>query len=134
MRYISAEPNVCIVSSNQADTLEDFKQNRLLNIFSDSLQSNINACIFYDTFKLNSTLSDSFHFCIHLNISSFQFNFNNLYDLLLQLFHPFSIIFISEARINVEPLANINLPCFAFSSFPFPTPSVVGRVGAYFFN
>ena len=97
---------------------------------SDSLGTNIKACNYYDIFKLNTTLNDSSHFYIHLNISFLQSHFDELYDLLLQLTHPPSIIFISETRINKEPLININLSDYTF--LHSPSLSVVG--GAYFFN
>ena len=132
MRYMSAEPSVCVFSSSQADTSEDINHNSLPDMLSDSLRTNIKACNYYDIFKLNTTLNDSSHFFIHLNISSFQSYFDKLYDFLLELTHPPSIIFISETRINKEPLININLPRYTF--LHSPSPSVVGGVGVYFSN
>ena len=130
---MSAEPSVCVFSSSQADTSEDINHNSLPDMLSDSLRSNIKACNYYDIFKLNTTLNDSSHFFIHLNISSLQSHFDELlYDLLLELTHPPSIIFISETRINKKPLININLPAYTF--LHSPSPSVVGGVGAYFSN
>ena len=58
--------------------------------------------------------------------------FAKLYDLLLELTHPPSIIFISETCINKEPLININLPGYTF--LHSPSPSVVGGVCTYFSN
>ena len=101
-------------------------------MLSDSLQTNIRACNYYDIFKRNTTLNNSFYFFIHLNISSFQSHFDELYNLLLELTHPPSIIFISETCINKEPLININLPGYTF--FRSPSLFVVGGVGAYFSN
>ena len=98
-------------------------------MLSDSLRTNIKACNYYDIFKLNTTLNDSSHCFIHLNISSLQSHFDELYDLLLQLTYPPSIILISETGINKEPLININLPGYTF--LHSPSPSVVGGVGAY---
>ena len=130
MCYMSAEP--CIFSSSQADISEDINHNSLPDMLSDSLQTNIKACNYYDIFKLNTTLNDSSHFLIHLNISSLQSHFHELYDLLLELTHHPNIIFISKTRINKELLININLPGYTF--LHFPSPSVVGGVGAYFSN
>ena len=133
MRYMSAEPSVCVFSSSQADTSEDINHNSLPDMLSDSLWSNIKACNYYDIFELNNTLNDSSHFFIHQNISSLQSHFDELlYDLLLELTHPPSIIFISETRINKEPLININLPGYTF--LHSPSPSIVGGVDAYFSN
>ena len=132
MRYMSAEPSVCVFSSSQADTSEDINHNSLPDMLSDSLRTNIKACNYYDIFKLNTTLNDSSHFFIHLNISSLQSHFDKLYDLLLELTHPPSIIFISETRINKKPLITISLPGYIF--LYSPSPSVVGGVGAYFSN
>ena len=132
VHYMSAEPSVCVFLSSQANTSEDINHNSLPDMLSDSLQTNIKACNYYDIFKLNTTLNNSSHFLIHLNISSLQSHFYELYELLLELTHPLSIIFISETHINKEPLININLPGYNFLHFPFP--SVVGGVGSYFSN
>ena len=118
MRYMSAEPSACVFSSSQPDTSEDINHNSLPDMLSDSLQTNIKACNYYDIFKLNTTLNDSSHFFIHLNISSLQSHFDELYDLLLELTYPPSIIFISETCINKEPLININLPGYIFLHSP----------------
>ena len=125
---MSAEPSVCVFSSSQADTSEDINHNSLPDMLSDSLQTNIKACNYYDIFKLNTTLNYSSNFFIHQNISSLQSHLDELHDLLLELTHPPSIIFISETRINKEPLININLPGYTF--LHSPSPSVVGGVGA----
>ena len=132
MRYMSAEPSVCVVSSSQADTSEGINHNSLPDMLSDFLRTNIKACNYYDIFKLNTTLNDSSHFFIHLNISSLQSHFDELYNLLLELTHPHSILFISKTRINKEPFININLQGYTF--LHSPSPSVVRGVGAYFFN
>ena len=120
---MSVEPSVCVFLSSQADTSEDINHNSLPDMLSDSLQTNIKACNYYDIFKLNTILNDSSNFFIHQNISSLQFHLDELHDLLLELTHPPSIIFISETRINKEPLININLNGLYFSSFPFPVRS-----------
>ena len=101
-------------------------------MLSDSLRTNVKACNYYDIFKLNTTLNNSSHFYIHLNILSLQSHFDKLYDLLLQLTHPPSIIFISETRINKEPLISINLLGYTFLHSSSPT--VVDGIGAYFSN
>ena len=45
---------------------------------------------------------------------------------------PPSIIFISETRINVEPLINVTLPGYTF--FHLSSNTRAGGVGAYFLN
>ena len=132
MHCMSAEPSVCVFSSSQVDTSEDINHNSLPDMLSDSLRTNINACNYYDIFKLNTTLNDSSYFYIHLNISSLQSHFVELYNLLLELTHPPTIIFILETHINKEPIININLPGYTF--LHSSSPSVVGGVGAYFSN
>ena len=68
---------------------------------------------------------------IHLNISSLQSHFDELNEFLVNFSSPPSIIFISETRINVEPLINsINLPGYTFIHVPSTTKA--GGVGAYF--
>ena len=78
---MSAEPSVCVFSSSQADTSEDINHNSLPDMLSNSLQTNIKACNYYDIFKPSN---DSSHFFNHLNISSLQSHFDELYDLLLE--------------------------------------------------
>ena len=118
---MSAEPSVYVFSSSQADTSEDINHSSLPDMISDSLRTNIKACNYYDIFKLNTTLNDSSHFFIHLNISFLQSHFDELYHLLLELTHPLSIIFISETRINKEPIININYQAILFF-IPLPHP------------
>ena len=124
---MSAEPSVCVFSSSQVDTSEDINHKNLSDMLSDSVRTHIKACNYHGIFKLNTTLNDSSHFHIHLNISFLQSHFDELYDLLLQLSHLPSIIFVSaETRINKEPLINVNLPGYTF--LHSPSPSVVGGV------
>ena len=72
------------------------------------------------------------HLIIHLSISSLPAHFDEFNEFLLNFSNPPSIIFISETRINVEPLINVNLPGYTFLHLPSNTKA--GGVGAYFLN
>ena len=68
----------------------------------------------------------------HLNISPLQAHFDELNVFLYKFStHP-SIIFLSETRINVNPLFNISIPGYTFLYTPSPTKA--GGVGAYISN
>ena len=59
-----------------------------------------------------------------------QSHFDELNEFLLSFSSPPSVIFISETRINVEPLINVNIPGYTFRHLPSNTRA--GGVGAYF--
>ena len=96
---------------------------------TNSLSSNVNAWDYFDLSRLNnSTKKDSYHLFLHLNISSLQAHFDDLFDFLSQLDQPPSIVFISETRINIEPSTNITISGYTFIHCPSPTKA--GGVGA----
>ena len=82
-----------------------------------------------ELFQYNNVTSQ---LVIHLNISSLLAHFDELNKFLLNFSSPLSITFISETRINVEPLININLPGYTF--FHVPSTTKAGGVAAYFSN
>ena len=119
----------CCDSDSQAVTI-DLNQQNLTDFISNSLSSNVNSCDYFDLSRLNNiTKKDPCHLFLHLNISSLQAHFDNLFDFLSQLDQPPSIVFISETRINVEPSTNITIPGYTFIHCPSPTKA--GGVGAY---
>ena len=65
-------------------------------------------------------------FILHLNISSLQKDFDELYDLILNLTFLADILCITETRIADVPLSNVELPGYKF--FDCNSPSVVGGV------
>ena len=69
------------------------------------------------------------HLILHFNICSLQAYFDELFDFLKEFSSLPSIIFISENRINNNPMINIDIPGYYFVHFPFPTKA--GGVGAY---
>ena len=95
-----------------------------------SFDSNINSCEYFNltdaTYDFDNKSSYLF---IHLNISSLQAHFDELNNFLLRFTNPPSIIFLSETRINTNPLINIDIPNYRFVHFPSPTKA--GGVGAY---
>ena len=119
----------CCESDCPAVTIDLNKQN-LTDFISNSLTSNVNPCDYFDLSRLNnSTKKDSCYLFLHLNISSLQAHFDDLFDFLSQLDQPPSIVFISETRINIEPSTNITvIPCYTFIHCSSPTKS--GGVGA----
>ena len=126
-----AATNSC-VSDSQAVTI-DLNQQNLTDFISNSLSSNVNPCDYFDLSRLNnSTKKDYCHLFLHLNISSLQAHFDDLFDFISQLDQPPSIVFISETRINFETSTNITIPDYTFVHFPSPTK--LGGVGAYIFD
>ena len=129
---IDMNANACTDSSVQAATATEIvapTSNNLTEVFFYILQSNINLC---NTHNLNKQLFQynnvTSQLVIHLNISSVQAHFDELNEFLLNFSSPLSIIFISETRINVEPLININQPGYTFIHVPLTTRT--GGVGA----
>ena len=119
----------CCDSDSQAVTI-DLNQQNLTDFISNSLSSNVNAWDYFDLSRLNnSTKKDSCHLFLHLNISSLQAHFDDLFDFLSQLDQPPSIVFISETCINIEPSTNITISGYTFIHCPSPTKA--GGVGAY---
>ena len=92
--------------------------------------SDIKPC---EVFNLDAKAFDidncSSHFFSHLNISSLQYHFEELIELLCNFSNPPVIIFLSETRININPLINIDIPGYTFIHYPSPTRA--GGVGAY---
>ena len=108
-----AATNCCDFDS-EAFTI-DLNQQNLTDFISNSLSSNVNLCDYFDLSRLNNiTKKDSCHLFLHLNISSLQAHFDDLFDFLSQLDQPPSIVFISETRINVKPSTNITIPGYTF--------------------
>ena len=119
----------CCDSDSQAVTI-DLNQQNLTDFISNSLSSNVNPCDYFDLTRLNNSIKkDSCHLFFHLNISSLQAHFDDLFDFLSQLDQPPSIVFISETRINIEPSTNITIPGYIFIHCPSPTKA--GGFGAY---
>ena len=114
--------------SKQADPDND----NLPDILYQSLHTNVTPCRTHDLDDQQFVNNDSSHFIIHLNISSLRAHFDELKEFLSNFSSPPSIIFISETRINVEPLFNVNLPGYTFLHIPSNTRA--GGVGAYFLN
>ena len=105
-------------------------ENNLPDRLFQSLKANISPCKTYDfeniRFCFNRTNS---HFILHVNICLLQAYFDQLLDFLLEFFSLLSIIFISETRINNNPMINIDIPGYYFVHFPSPTKA--GGVSAY---
>ena len=99
-------------------------QNNLPDILFKSL-SDIKPC---EVFNLDAKAFDmddrSSDFFLLLNISSLQYHFEELNELLCNFSNPLVIIFLSETRININPLINIDIPGYAFIHYPSPTRAV----------
>ena len=81
------------------------------------------------TFAFDSHFSS---FISHQNISSLQAHFDELNKLFLNFPNPFSIIFISERRINLARQINIDVPGYTF--IHHRSTIRAGGVGAYITN
>ena len=67
---------------------------------------------------------------LHCNIRSLQANIDNFYNMLSQLSCPFSVIGLSETKINtLHPVLNTNISGYHFLSQP--SLSMAGGVGFY---
>ena len=110
-------------AANPENALE-IDQNNLPDILFQCL-SDIKPC---EVINLDAKIFDidnrSSHFFLHLNISSLQYHFEELNELLCNFFNPPVIIFLSEIRINIHPLINIDIP----------GPTRAGGVGVYISN
>ena len=128
--------NACLDLRSQAATSDDqviIDQNNFSDELFRSFQSNIKLCeTYYLSDKLFSFDNVNTSLIIHINISSLQLHFEELKDFLDCLQYPPSLIFLSEARIKTEPTLNIDIPSYTFIHFPSPT--LAGGVGVYFFN
>ena len=105
-------------------------ENNLPDRLFQSLKANISPCKTYN-FENNRFCFDrtNSHLIFHLNICSLQAYFDKLHDFLQEFSRLPSIIFISETRINNNPMINIDMPGYYFVHFPSPTKAEI--VGAY---
>ena len=114
------------------ENASEIDQNNLPDILFQSL-SDIKPC---EVFNLDAKAFDinnrSSHFFLQLNISSLQYHFEELNELLCNFSNPRVIIFLSETRININPLINIDIPGYTFIHYPSPTRA--GGVGAHISN
>ena len=105
-------------------------ENNLSDRLFQSLKANISPCKTYNfennKFYFNNTNS---HLIIHLNICSLQAYYDELLEFLQEFSSLPSIIFISETRINNNPMIHIDIPGYYF--FHFPSPTKARGVGAY---
>ena len=113
------------------ENASEIDQNNLPDILFQSL-SDIKLC---EVLNLDAKAFDidncSSHFFLDLNISSLQYHFEELNELLCN-FSNLVLIFLSETRININPLDNIDIPGYTFIHYPSPTRA--GGVGAYISN
>ena len=132
----AAATSACDVPFQAAtsDNEVNIDQNNLPELLFDFLQTNCNSCETYDligerTFSLSNIKS---HLIIHVNICSLQSYIDEIKQFLKCMKTPPSILLLSETRINVDPHTDIDIPGYTFVHFPSPT--IVGGVGAYFSN
>ena len=113
-------------------TLQKLTKTTCLIFLFQSL-SDIKPC---EVFNLDAKAFDidirSSHLFLHLNTSSLQYHFEELNELLCDFSNPPVIIFLSESRININPLVNIDIPGYTF--IHYPSPIRAGGVGAYISN
>ena len=132
----AAAASDCEVLSQAATSDNEviLNQNSLLELLYDSFQSNYNSCETYDLIdkQMFSSTNDNAHLIIHVNIYSLQLYIDELEQFLKCMKTPPSVLLLSETRINVHPHTNVDIPGYTFVHFPSPT--IVGGVGAYFSN
>ena len=83
----------------------------------ESFSAKIKPCNMFDlNLHVYDFDSNASFLIIHLNICSLQAYFDD-FNLFLQKFsHPPSIIFLSETRININPIININSTSSSYSA------------------
>ena len=95
------------------------------------LNNNILPCQYYDELSSPSGQQHS-SLVLLINIRSLQKNFDDFYNLLCSLPQPIVIIALSETRVNLHPLSNIEIPGYTF--YFSNSPSKAGGVGVYVSN
>ena len=101
---------------------------------SDSMftkfNENISDCNYFkvDAFTWDNAIDDTL-ILLHVNIRSLHKNFDSLHELIVSLHFTPHIIFVSEARIKNQTLANLFLPKYSFVHVNSITNS--GGVAAY---
>ena len=123
--------DVCQAATSEIAS--ELDQNNLPDILFQSFSDNVKPC---EVFKLDAKAFDidnrTSHFFLHLNISSLQSHFEELYEFLCNFSSHPTIIFLSETRININPYINTDIPGYTFIHSPSPTKA--GGVGAYISN
>ena len=119
--------------SCQAATLDNNLSHKPFNLTDplfESFSAKIKPCNMFDlNLHVYDFDSNASFLIIHLNICSLQAHFDDFNLFLHKFSHPLSIIFLSEIRININPIININIPGYLFVHFPSPTKA--GGVSAY---
>ena len=77
-------------------------------------------------------MKDSSFSLFHCNIRSLSKHFDQLCNLLASINNPFSVIGISETKLNSNSMSNVDLPCYNFLRKDSPTQA--GGVGLYIHN
>lgn len=114
----------------------------LTNLDADlHMQSDVNFnCYDIHNFHADPEVADCFNencfSAIHCNIRSLSANYDKLESMLVELYHPFSIIGLTETKIKTNQdntsVLNIIMPGYHFESQP--TLSNAGGVGFYISN
>ena len=96
-----------------ADELINFKNTKtdLNNSLHEALTTKLKPCRYYQPGqKLPVAQKEIKLFMLHVNIRSLQKNLNNLnHELLQTLPYPLDILLLSETKIKLSPLMNVNL-------------------------
>jgi hypothetical protein len=85
---------------------------------------------FHDDFEISECLKEKqFFAALHCNIRSLQANTDNLRHMLSQLIHPFSLIGLSETKINTNSTLLSNIDMHGYQFISQPSLSMAGGVG-----
>ena len=93
------------------------------------MYDNVKPCKTYNLEQQTFDFDISSFFILHTNISSLQTHFDDFKEFLSNFSHPPSLILISEIRIHLNPILNIEIPNYTFTHVPSPTRA--GGVIAY---
>ena len=109
-------------------------KNNIPDLLYQSLHTYVTSCITHDLSEQQFVYNEiTTHPIVHLNICPLQSHFDELNEFLLSFSSPPFVIFISETRINVEPLINVNIPSYTFHRLPSNTRAGTHNTRAAYF-
>ena len=123
--FLNNESSQAATSKN--NTINE--QSDLLEVLFQNMNDNAKPC---KTYNLEQQIFDydiSSFFILHTNISSLQTHFDDFKEFLSNFSHPPYLILISETRIHLNPILNIEISNYTFTHVPSPTRA--GGVMAY---
>ena len=115
------------VATSKNNTINE--QSDLPEVLFQNMYDNAKPCKTYNLEQQIFNYDISSSFILHTNKSSLQTHFDDFKEFLSNFSHPPSLILISETRIHLNPILNIEIPNYTFTHVPSTTGA--GGVMAY---